>query len=135
MRKVYHERMEALEVAIRCVADGGVSVYELTHERGKPSVWGVNWSAMGTQPVEMVEAQIEFMRMAADIANTLNRLEVMFIYGKDDEDCDPDFETYEDFQNEIEKIKEQLKNGKYRYVDEFLLRGEAVYRQRQLGWA
>jgi len=71
-----------LENALReALRDQHIEVYSLNDfDLEAPQHYGVNWCAMGTKPVEDAKVYAKWLERAAEIAEALNKLEIVVDY-------------------------------------------------------
>ena len=113
--KIYRAKYDALMKALSWhFWNDGINVYETNHRgwrKPEPMVFGVNWSAKGTQDPETTRKYADRLVRAAEICEGLNGLELEVVYEQD-----PTLQTEDDYSETVEKMVKALEGGYFVFL-------------------
>ncbi len=93
-----------------------MTIYDISGYGGEPVQFGVNWCAMGTCTVKETKEFAENLRYAASLAETLNRLDIEYVF---DDWKFTDRQAYKDY---MQNIINALKRGSLHGIKEAISR-------------
>lgn len=105
--KISYEQRDILFRAVREAFDGLVTLYDKEDRIGGATTWEVNWSCMGSQPVQKAKWFAHLLDLGCEVADYLNANEV----STDWKVTTPWFDDDEVWKETIEKVSECLVMG------------------------
>ena len=85
----------------------------------KPYIFGVNWSATGTQDAETTRAFAKSLLKATEIVDKLDGLKLERVWDAKDEFI----KTKEAYQYSVQTLAKAIEAGEYKLVEDFLIAG------------
>lgn len=121
--KINEIRYDVLQSALRVFTwEKNFEIYTMSTDvftRHDPDVYGVNWSATGTQNAETTRAFAESLIKATEIVDKLNGLQLKRVWDKMDEYIT----TKEVYDYDIQMLAKALEAGDYKVIEDYLMRG------------
>ena len=85
----------------------------------KPYIFGVNWSATGTQDAETTRAFAKSLLKATEIVDKLDELKLELVWDAEDEFI----KTKEAYQYSVQTLAKAIEAGEYKLLEDFLIAG------------
>ena len=121
--KINEDRYDILQAAIRLYTyEKDFDIYTLNTDiftRHDPAVYGVNWSATGTQNAETTRAFAESLIKATEIVDKLNEMQIKRVWDTEDKYI----KTKEEYEYSRNMLVKAFETGNYVLLWDFVVAG------------
>lgn len=116
MRRIFEDRKEVLMKAISIASNRTIRV-----KQAVTGDWQVGWASVGSVDPRDAEYFADQIRGAVDVANMLTRQQIKFV---EKEECDPDIDSDERFDECVKYVTKWFEEGEYRKIETWIIAGD-----------
>ena len=116
MRRIYEDRKEVLMKAIEIATTRTIQISQAV-----TGDWQIGWAKSYAVDPRDAEYFADMINGAVDVANMLTRQQIHFV---ETEECDPEIDSDERFDEVVKYVTEWFEEGEYRKIEAWLITGD-----------
>lgn len=116
MRRIYEDRKEVLMKAIEIATTRTIQI-----SMAVTGDWQIGWAKSYAVDPRDAEYFADMINGAVDVANMLTRQQIHFV---ETEECDPEIDSDERFDEVVKYVTEWFEEGEYRKIEAWIIAGD-----------